>query len=81
MTRKIRRFVIATSLIMPSVLLGFSVVQTHQLQWGFDTALNQNQRLLMQNETLIELLSISTREALAEITELQAAHGLYKCSK
>ena len=79
MTRKFRRGVITVALIMPSVLLGFSVVQTHQLQYGFDTALSQNQKLLEQNETLIDLLSTSTREALAEIIDLQVKNGTPQC--
>lgn len=79
MTKRIRRFVVGVALVMPSVLLGFSVVQTHQLRFGFEKALEQNQKLLRQNDTLIELLSVSTQEALAELQEIQVPHGTHTC--
>lgn len=79
MTKRIRRFVVGMALVMPSVLLGFSVVQTHHLRDGFEKALEQNQKLLRQNDTLIELLSSSTQKALSELQEMQVADGTHKC--
>lgn len=81
MTKKVRRVVTGLALIMPSVLLGVSVFQTHQLRYGFETALAQNQRLLEQNNTLIEMLSASTQEALNEIQDMQVSHGTSNCRK
>lgn len=55
--RRVYVAVVSLLLVIPSALLGVSAFQTLELRRGFSESIKQTQRLLEQNEMLIETLT------------------------